>query len=84
MYRALCLAEECLAALSPSVGRSGIEDEARRILGRARTDLEFCHTHELLKDLPARLNEVQMACSAAHGAISERYFRYSRAVEWSV
>ena len=40
-FHALELAEECLAQLQPGAGRAGLDDEARRILGRARTDLEF-------------------------------------------
>jgi uncharacterized alpha-E superfamily protein len=83
VYSALCQAEACLAALSPNVGRSGVDDEARRILGRARTDLEFRRSHELLRDLPAHLADIQAACSEVHGAISDRYFRHTKAVEWS-
>ena len=83
VYRALCQAEDCLAALSPGVGRSGVDDEARRILGRARTDLEFRRAHELLIELPEHLAEIQSACSAAHKAISDRYFRHTQAMEWS-
>ncbi|MDQ4097362.1 MAG: alpha-E domain-containing protein, partial [Actinomycetota bacterium] len=40
-FHALGEAEECLAELQPGSGRAGVDDEARRILGRARTDLEF-------------------------------------------
>jgi uncharacterized alpha-E superfamily protein len=83
VYSALCQAEECLAALSPNVARSGIEDEGRRILGRARTDLEYRRANELLRDLPAHLADIQAACSEAHRVISERYFRHTSAVEWS-
>ena len=83
VYRALCQAEAVLAELSPVVGRSGIDDEARRILGRARTDLEFRRAHELLVDLTDHLTEIQSACSAAHRAVSDRYFRHTKAVEWS-
>jgi uncharacterized alpha-E superfamily protein len=83
VYRALCQAEQCLAELSPGVGRSGVDDEARRILGRARTDLEFRRAHELLVDLPEHLADIQSGCSSAHRAISDRYFRHTQAVEWS-
>jgi uncharacterized alpha-E superfamily protein len=83
VYSALCQAEACLTALSPSVGRAGLDDESRRILGRARTDLEYRRANELLRDLPAHLADVQAACSAAHSAISDRYFRHTKAVVWS-
>jgi len=83
VYSALCQAEDCLAALSPSVGRSGIDDDARRVLGRARTDLEYRRANELLRDLPAHLADVQAACSEVHTKVSERYFRHTQVVEWS-
>ncbi len=41
LFHALCTAEECLAELDPRSGRAGLDDEARRILGLARTELEF-------------------------------------------
>jgi uncharacterized alpha-E superfamily protein len=83
VYRALCEAEQCLAELSPQSGRAGVHDEARRLLGRARTDLEFLRLGELLGDLPAHLTEVQSACARAHAAVSARYFRHTEAIEWS-
>ncbi len=41
VFCALSTAEECLAELDPRSGRAGITDEARRVLGRVRTNLEF-------------------------------------------
>ena len=38
---------------SPTPAGPALDDEARRILGRARTDLEFRRVDELLADLPA-------------------------------
>ena len=63
-FHALGQAEECLAQLQPGAGRAGLDDEARRILGRARTDLEFRRVHELVADLPAHLASLQTCCSA--------------------
>ncbi|GAC1313900.1 MAG: alpha-E domain-containing protein [Acidimicrobiales bacterium] len=83
VYSALCAAEAALAGLSPTVGRSGVEDEARRILGRVRNDLEYRRANELLRDLPAHLTDIQNACSAAHVAVTDRYFRHTRVIEWS-
>lgn len=83
VYSALCAAEAALSGLSPGVGRSGVEDEARRILGRVRTDLEYRRATELLRDLPDHLTDIQNACAAAHGAVTARYFRHTRAIEWS-
>ena len=83
-FHALGQAEECLAELGPGAGRAGLDDEARRILGRARTDLEFRRVHELLADLPAYLHALQAACSDAGDAVARRFFRQSAPQQWSL
>lgn len=83
-FHALGQAEECLAALQPGAGRAGLDDEARRILGRARTELEFRRVHELVADLPAYLGSLQSSCSEAGGAVAGRFFRQGAPVEWSL
>ena len=79
---ALTEAERCLAELDPSPSRAGVADEARREIGRARTDLEYGAPEELVRDLPGHLRQVQRACSAASAALAERYFRSGAAVQW--
>jgi uncharacterized alpha-E superfamily protein len=81
-FYALGLAERCLAELGPSTGRAGQEDEARRILGRARNELEFTSLRELLADLADHLRSVQKACAEAGNAVARRFFRQSEPVEW--
>ena len=81
-FYALGVAERSLAELGPSTGRAGQEDEARRILGRARNDLEFTSVRELQTDLRARLRDLQTACADAGNAVAGRFFRHSEAVEW--
>src|SRR5215210_1161524 len=83
-FHALELAEECLAQLQPGAGRAGLDDEARRVLGRARTDLEFRRVHELTADLPAHLLSLQTCCSNAGEALARRFFRQSAPQEWSL
>lgn len=83
VFHALGQAESCLAELDPLTTRSGLEDAARRVLGRARTELEFRRADELLDDLPAHLGRVQAACSEAASAIAERYFRQTAPIEWT-
>ncbi len=83
VFRALTEAEECLADLDPQHGRHGLEDEARRIVGRARTDLEFRRVGELLRDLPAHLQALQVTCADASAAIARRYFRQTAPIAWS-
>jgi uncharacterized alpha-E superfamily protein len=83
VYYALALAERCLAELSPPAGRAGVDDEARRVLGRARTDLEYKRVGEVVRDLPANLAALEEACSAASVAIARRYFRQAAPVGWT-
>ena len=83
-FHALGQAEECLAELQPGASRSGLDDEARRILGRTRTELEFRRVHELIADLPSYLRSLQAACSEAGDAVARRFFRQSAALEWSL
>jgi uncharacterized alpha-E superfamily protein len=82
LFHALSTAEQCLAELDPRFGRTGLEDEARRTLGRARTGLEFGGRDELLAHLPQRLAEIQSLCRDAAGSIAARYFGQTRVVAW--
>ncbi len=81
-YSALAVAEQCLAELRPTAGRVGLDDEARRVLGRARTELEFRQVSELLSDLPAHLNALQEAASRAGHAVARSFFRPASTLEW--
>jgi uncharacterized alpha-E superfamily protein len=83
VYFALALAERCLVELAPTMGRAGMDDEARRVLGRVRTDLEYMRVGELLRDLPAHLEALEQACSEASTAIAGRYFRQAAPVGWT-
>lgn len=76
-------AEECLRRLSPESSRVGVSDEARRLLGRVRTQLEYADPADLVLDLPARMLSVQQSVTAASGQISARYFQSGSAVAWT-
>ena len=82
LFHAVSTAEQCLAELDPRSGRTGLEDEARRMLGRARTGLEFGGRDELLANLPQRLVEIQSLCGQAGAAIAARYFGQTQLVSW--
>ena len=82
IFCAVSTAEQCLAELDPRYGRAGMADEARRLLGLVRTNLEFRRIEDLLADLAALLRSVQAGCSAASAALAARYFRQTRPVEW--
>jgi uncharacterized alpha-E superfamily protein len=82
VQHALQQAEECLEELGGEPERAGISDRARRVLGRARASLEYRAVKEVLGDLPAEMEKVQRACSAACDAVTGRYFPRGVATAW--
>jgi uncharacterized alpha-E superfamily protein len=79
---ALLRAERCLRELSPGEAPRSAEDDARRMLGRARSGLEFRPLDDLLGDLPEEMERVQLACSAASDAVRSRYFPSLASTLW--
>jgi uncharacterized alpha-E superfamily protein len=77
-------AEKRLAELDPTSDRAGMSDEARRILGHLRTNLEYRRIDDLLQDLPGLLDTVQNGCGAASAALAARYFRQTNPIEWTI
>jgi uncharacterized alpha-E superfamily protein len=82
VFAALAAAESCLAELEPDPGRAGATTPAQRVIGRARTDLEFQRVDELLDGMPAVLAGLQRTCSQVNDAVAARYFRQTRVVAW--
>ncbi len=82
-FAALAQAEACLVQLDPTADRAGVEDGARRALGRARTDLEFRTHDELLRDLPELLDRLQQSVQEAGEALGARYFAHGPALSWT-
>ncbi len=82
-FHALTVAEQCLSELGPNTGRSGLHDEARRLLGAARAQLEFRHVDDLIAALPDHLQALQSSCAEASQAVATRFFRQTAAVAWS-
>ncbi|HET9769247.1 MAG TPA: alpha-E domain-containing protein [Acidimicrobiia bacterium] len=83
VYYTLDLAERRLTELTPTGSPAGPQYDARRLIGRARTDLEFRPVDELLGDLPAVLGEVQAAGSAASAAVAARFFGATSPLVWT-
>ena len=83
-FYSLKLAEHSLDELmrGPS-DRAGTGAEARRLLGRARSELEFVRPGVLLDSLESRLAGLQTTCRDVGEALSLRYFRLAPWVEWS-
>jgi uncharacterized alpha-E superfamily protein len=86
VLHALSAGEEALARLDPGPGRAGRGrgDEARRLIGRARTDLEFLPLDRLLEGLPERLHGIQRNMSDVSEAVADRYFTSSAVVGWTL
>ncbi len=76
-------AERCLRHLEPSADRTGVPDEARRVLGRARTHLEYTPLPTLLSTLPEEMVAVQRACERASKAVGRRYFDTVDSTHWN-
>lgn len=76
-------AEKALTKLSTVGPRAGFNDEALRLLGRARTELEYRPLDELVFDLPVEMERLQRSCAAATDAISTRYFAAHEFYAWT-
>ena len=76
------LKPKCLAKLDPSAQRVGFINDARRIVGQARTFLEFHRTDDLMSELPEHMERVQKAVSQASDAISRKYFNQADELAW--
>lgn len=76
-------ADAALVELDRQQVRTNVDDEARRLLGRAAADLEYRRLDELLADLPTHLGELQKTVAVASSAIADRYFRQTRPMEWT-
>jgi uncharacterized alpha-E superfamily protein len=82
VFHALRSAEEHWANLGSddSGPRPGVF--ARRALGRARTQLEFCTREDLVARFPEILESLQTSCLEASQAVATRYFQQSQVVGW--
>ncbi|MDI3314012.1 MAG: alpha-E domain-containing protein [Mycobacterium sp.] len=63
--------------------RVGATAEAQRLLGRARSELEFLQPGALLESLETRLAGLQKACRDVGDALAVQYFHAAPWVAWS-
>jgi uncharacterized alpha-E superfamily protein len=84
VFFALSAGERALARLDPASGRSGLDEPARRAIGRARTDLEFLSAANLLDGLPDRLLGLQRTVSTISKEVTQRLFAGSAPPQWSL
>ena len=83
-FFSLRLAEHSLDELMKSKeDRVGPGAEARRLLGRARSELEFVRPGALLDSLEDRLAGLQATCRDVGEALALQYFRPTLWVAWS-
>ncbi len=78
---ALSRAELCLDNLEAGQ-RAGFQNEAHRLIGRTRADLEFRPLADVTANLPAEMERLQLTCSRATEAISRRYFAGAEGTFW--
>jgi uncharacterized alpha-E superfamily protein len=79
---ALSRAEQCLENLDSAGQRAGFQNEAQRLIGRTRAELEYRSLSDVVADLPTEMESLQHTCAAATVAITRRYFAGSEATEW--
>lgn len=84
VFASLSQAEICLEALEPTAGRVGVQDEARRQLGRVRTDLEFHRPVDLLDNLGEVLTDLQSTCSHVGKLLAAKHFRAAPGDSWEM
>lgn len=75
-------AEECLDNLEATTRRAGYDDEAHRLIGRTRAELEYRPLSDLMVDLPGEMEKLQMTCAMATEAVTRRYFAGAEAMAW--
>lgn len=84
VYYSLKLAEHSLDELMHRPhSRVGATAEAVRLLGRARSELEFIGPGVLLDSLEKRLASIQTTCREAGQAVALQYFHSAPWVAWS-
>lgn len=84
VVHSLAAAEGALADLDGAGGRrAGFDDEAQRLLGTARAELEYRPPGRILEDLPRRMTDLQRTCNQVSEAITVRYFSGATAATWS-
>lgn len=75
-------AEEALDNLEPAARRAGFQNEAQRLLGRLKSELEFRPLSDLLIDLPEEMENLQRTLALTTEAVTRRYFAGAEALSW--
>lgn len=84
IFYSLRLAEHSLdELLNRPHSRLGATAEAQRLLGRARSELEFLQPGALLESLDGRLAGLQKTCRDVGEALALQYFHSAPWVAWT-
>lgn len=84
VFHALRQAESCLDALDHRPAERTVEKpEALRLLGRARSELEFLRPDDLLDGLPRRLGGLQATIRDVGEDVSAQFFHTTQWVAWA-
>ena len=84
VFYSLRLAEHSLDELDQHPhSRVGATAETQRLLGRARSELEFLRPGQLLESLDERLGALQQTCRELGEALALQYFHSAPWVAWS-
>jgi uncharacterized alpha-E superfamily protein len=77
----LARAEQCLSNIETG-SRRGFENEAQRLLGRMRSELEYSSIADVAADLPEAMERLQRTCAQATEAVTRRYFAGAETLYW--
>lgn len=83
VFHSLVEGEDALVRLDSTAGRLGSADDARRALGRTRTELEFLAKDRVFDALPERLHELQRVMSEVSEGVRRRFFSGTSTITWS-
>lgn len=75
-------AEQCLREIEPRTDRVGVSDQALRLLGQIRSELEYRPIVDIIDDLPRHMDNVQATTTAVSEAIRNRYFPTNDIAAW--
>ena len=79
---AITRAENCLRELAPTTDRVGVGEEALRVLGQLRTNLEFRSAPSILSNLTQEMKALQLGINDASEHIADRYFPANLLPSW--
>jgi uncharacterized alpha-E superfamily protein len=79
---ALSRAEQCLDNLEATGQRAGFQNDAQRLLGRTRAELEYRSLNDVVADLPTEMERLQRTCALATEAVTRRFFAAREATNW--